>query len=47
MNERIDYLTSEVSKRDRAILSLENAKESIQTQLASKDKAVEEQRSEF
>ena len=29
MNERIDYLTSEVSKRDRAILSLENAKESI------------------
>ena len=27
MNERIEQLTSEVSKRERAILSLENTKE--------------------
>jgi hypothetical protein len=29
LNERIENLTSEVSKRDRGILSMENQKESL------------------
>ena len=47
MNERIEQLSSEVSKRDRAILSLENSKEGFQNSLANKDKSIEDSRAEF
>jgi len=47
MNERIEILTSEVSKRERAILSLENSKEGFLSQLASKDKANDELRTDL
>ena len=47
MNERIEQLSSEVSKRERTILSLENTKEGFVNSLANKDKAQEEQRADF
>ena len=47
MNERIEQLSSEVSKRERTILSLENNKEGFANSLANKDKAQEEQRADF
>jgi len=46
LNERIDTLTSECSKRDRAILSLENSKEGFSMQLSQKDKSLEEQKAD-
>ena len=46
MNERIDTLASEISKRDRTILSLENQKEGLTNQLQYKEKALEEMRQE-
>lgn len=42
MSEKIEQLSLEVSKRDRAILSLENAKESLKAQIESRDKANED-----
>jgi SMC interacting uncharacterized protein involved in chromosome segregation len=42
MSEKIEQLSMEVSKRDRAILSLENAKDSLKAQLEGKDKTNEE-----
>lgn len=47
MNEKIEQLSMEVSKRDRAILSLENAKESLKSQLEGKDKTNEELRGDL
>jgi predicted nucleic acid-binding Zn-ribbon protein len=47
MNERIEQLSSEVAKRERAILSLENAKEGFQNNMSNKEKAFEELRTEF
>ena len=47
MNERIEQLSSEVSKRERTILSLENSKDGFHTSMTNKDKAIEDQRAEF
>jgi chromosome segregation ATPase len=47
MSEKLEQLSMEVSKRDRNILSLENAKEGLKSQLEGKDKANEELRTDF
>jgi SMC interacting uncharacterized protein involved in chromosome segregation len=41
-SEKIEQLSMEVSKRDRAILSLENSKDSLKTQIEGRDKTNEE-----
>lgn len=46
LNERLEQLTSEISKRDRTILSLENQKEGLSNQLGYKDKNLDELRNE-
>jgi intraflagellar transport protein 20 len=46
LNDRIEQLGSEVSKRERAILSLENQKEGLASQVKAKDKVVEELKAE-
>jgi len=46
MNEKVEQLTSEVSKRDRAILSLENQKDGYLNQINNKEKSLEELRSD-
>jgi SMC interacting uncharacterized protein involved in chromosome segregation len=46
LNDRIEQLSSEVSKRERAILSLENQKDGIAGQMKAKDKQVEEVKQE-
>lgn len=47
LNEKLDSLAAEVAKRDRAILSLENAKEGLQSQLKSKERDNEEMRGDL
>lgn len=44
MNDKIEHLSAEVSKRDRAVLQLENQKEALQNQLRNKEKEMEEMR---
>lgn len=46
LNDRIEHLSSEVSKRERAILSLENQKEGLAGQMKGKDKLVDELKQE-
>lgn len=47
MSEKIEQLSMEVSKRERSILSLENAKETLKSQLESREKSAEELKSEI
>lgn len=44
MNDRVEQLTAEVSRRERSMLQLENQKDSLKEQLVSKEKALEELR---
>lgn len=46
LNERLEQLTSEISKRDRTILSLENQKEGLITSISTKEKSIDELRQE-
>lgn len=46
LNERLEQVTAEISKRDRAILSVENQKESLANQIKNKDKQLEELRND-
>lgn len=46
LNERLEQLTSEISKRDRTILSLENQKEGLINQVSTKEKNIDEMRQE-
>lgn len=46
LNDKIEQLSSEISKRERAVLQLENQKEGLQTQIRNKDKEIEELKSE-
>ena len=46
LNERLEQVTAEISKRDRAILSVENQKESLASQIKNKDKQLEELRND-
>ena len=42
MGEKIEQLSMEISKRDRQILSLENTKDSLKSQIDNKEKLNEE-----
>lgn len=44
LTERVEGVTAEISKRDRAILSVENQKESLANQIKNKEKQLEELR---
>jgi hypothetical protein len=46
LNEKVEILTSEVSKRERAILSLENQKDALINQINNKDKIMDELRAD-
>ena len=46
LNERLEQVTAEISKRDRAILSVENQKESLASQIKNKEKQLEELRND-
>lgn len=46
MNERLENMSSEISKRDRTILSLENQKEGLNNQIGNKEKSLDEIRQE-
>jgi len=46
LNERVEHLGSEVSKRDRTILHLENHKDGLNNQIQYKEKSLEELRTE-
>ena len=47
MSEKLENMTLEISKRDRAILSLENAKDTLKAQLDGRDKTNEELKSDL
>lgn len=47
MNDRIEQLTLENTKRDRAILSLENQKDTLSNQLHGRDKANDEMKGDY
>jgi len=47
MSQRIEELTAEVSKRERAILSLENQKESMSSQMKNKEKSLDDTKNEI
>jgi chromosome segregation ATPase len=42
MNERVEQLTAEISKRERSILSLENIKDGLTQQINNKEQALNE-----
>lgn len=46
LNEKLEQVTAEISKRDRAILSVENQKESLANQIKNKEKQLEELRND-
>ena len=46
LNERLEALNAEISKRDKAILLVENQKESLASQIMNKEKQLEELRNE-
>lgn len=47
MSEKIEQLSNEVSKRERAILSLENQKESMASQMKSKEQSLDDTKNEI
>ena len=47
MSERIEQLTAEVSKRERTILSLENQKESMSSQMKNKEQSLDDAKNEI
>ena len=46
LNEKVENLTSEIAKRERAIVSIENQKESLINQIKNKDKSLEESKAD-
>jgi hypothetical protein len=47
MNERIETLSGEIAKRDRAVLQLENAKEALIQKMQGIDKNSEENKADL
>lgn len=46
LNERVEQLTADVSRRERSVLQLENQKESLKEQLLHEKKQLEETRAD-
>lgn len=47
MSEKIEQLTAEISKRERTILSLENQKESMSSQMKNKEQSLDDAKNEI
>lgn len=46
LNDRVEQLTADVSRRERSMLQLENQKDSLKEQLVTKEKSLEEMRND-
>ena len=46
MNEKLENLTSEIAKRERAIVSIENQKETLINQIKNKEQNLDESKAE-
>jgi len=47
LNEKLENLTSEIAKRERAIVSIENQKEGLINQIKNKEKSLEESKADI